>query len=994
MRFRSIPWIVILAGIPAMGDEGFEKHVRPLLIDRCFKCHSSAKVSGGLRLDSREAILKGGDSGPAAISGKPAESLMIAAIEHRGELRMPKEKLPEADITRVKEWVSRGLPFPAASGGTSGVAASHNMTDEHRRWWAYQPVRVTAAPSVRDTSWANNEIDRFILAKLDAQSLSPSRLADKRTLLRRITYDLTGLPPTPQEADAFINDQSPNAFANTVERLLASPAYGERWGRHWLDLVRYADTAGENSDHPAPHAWRYRNWVIDAFNRDQPYDEFVREQLAGDLLATKGPPELYSSRVVATGFLAIARRFGHDTDKDMHLTFEDTIDTIGRAFLGQSIACARCHDHKYDPFTSSDYYALYGILQSTRFPFPGCEFKQPSRDLVPLMPPAEWARSVEPHQKKLAGLEAELKRAVDAMSTRSKTTGTLVAKARKTIAKGEIKDGGQQSIESSTGRPLDPIDVKPGQTIQLSILPLSNHGADSTLVEWQIEELDGKKRRWDLTKDVIDDFLAGNPHGDKYGNARVWWFLDGREHLKLLPEKLRDSSGKTGLNVWRNGDTPSILVNASDKPIAAWTTLPARSLFVHPAPNGPVALAWVSPIEGKVRITGRVADAHPGGPDGVGWVLEHLAIDLTAEAKELAFLGAAHAKLMAQRAEMLANAPRADMAYAVTDGKTENARIHLRGDPEKLGPEVPRRWLTLLGGKPVPTGTGSGRLQLAEWLIDPANGLTARVMVNRIWQHHFGKGLVPTPNDFGTRGQPPTHPELLDRLAAQFVEDGWSIKKMHRRIVLSATYQQAGQARAEAIQRDANNTLNWRFDRRRLSAEELRDSILVSGGKLDRVPGGPHPFPAESTWNFSQHVPFSTFYDSDKRSVYLVTLRNRRHPFLGLFDGADPNASTAVRQTTTVPTQALYFMNDPFVHRQADWLTDRLLLVPDNTARLEELFRILFQRLPVETDRVKAEAFRNRYVATLAENPATAEKAGWAALVRVLISSNEFLHVE
>jgi len=985
---------MILAAIPALGDEGFEKHVRPLLIDRCFKCHSSAKISGGLRLDSRESILKGGDSGPAAISGKPAESLMIAAIEHRGELRMPKEKLPVAQIAHLKEWVARGLPWPAAAVGPSGLASSDNMTDEHRRWWAYQPVRATAAPAVREASGANNEIDRFILAKLEAQRLSPSRPADKRTLLRRITYDLIGLPPTPQEVDAFINDHSPNAFENTVEWLLASPAYGERWGRHWLDLVRYADTAGENSDDPAPHAWRYRNWVIDAFNRDQPYDEFVREQLAGDLLATKGPSELYSSRVVATGFLAIARRFGHDTDKDMHLTFEDTIDTIGRAFLGQSIACARCHDHKYDPFTSRDYYALYGILQSTRFPFPGCEFKQPSRDLVPLMPAAEWARSVEPHQKKLAANDAELKRLTDVMVSKSLTLRTSISKARKRIANGEFKDGGLQNIETPSGKPIEPIDVKPRQAIQLSILPLKNHGADTTLVEWQIEEIDGKKRRWDLTKDVIDDFLAGNPHADKHGNTGVWWFLDGRDTFNPLPEKLRDFSGKPGLNIWRNGDTPSILVNSSEKPIGVWTTLPARSMFVHPAPNGPVAIAWVSPIEGKVRITGRVADAHTGGPDGVGWVLDHLAMDLTVETKELVALGAENARLVALRTALVANAPRQDLAYAVTEGKTENARIHLRGDPEKLGPEVPRRWLSLLGSKPVPAGAGSGRLQLAEWLTDPANGLTARVMVNRIWQHHFGKGLVPTPNDFGTRGQPPTHPELLDRLAAQFVEDGWSIKKIHRRIVLSATYQQAADARADAIERDANNTLYWRFDRRRLSAEELRDSLLVVGGRPDRVPGGSHPFPAESTWNFTQHVPFSSFYDSDKRSVYLVTLRNRRHPFLGLFDGADPNASTATRQTTTVPTQALYFMNDPFVHRQAEMLTDQILLNPDNATRLDDLFRLLFQRLPVEIDRTKADAFRKRYAAAVTESPAIVEKAAWTALVRVLMSSNEFLHVE
>jgi hypothetical protein len=338
---------------------------------------------------------------------------------------------------------------------------------------------------------------------------------------------------------------------------------------------------------------------------------------------------------------------------------------------------------------------------------------------------------------------------------------------------------------------------------------------------------------------------------------------------------------------------------------------------------------------------------------------------------DLLALAAASVKRQAverDRAALVASAPTQDLAFAVTEGTPHDVKMHLRGDPEKPGVVVPRRWLTVFGGEPLPAKAGSGRLELAGWIAAKDNPLTARVMVNRIWLHHFGRGLVKTPNDFGTRGTPPTHPELLDWLAAEFVKDGWGVKKLHKRIMLSATYQQASATRADAVKHDANNDLYWRFDRRRLSAEELRDALLATSGQLDRKPGAAHPFPPEASWNYTQHVPFSTFYDSDKRSVYLVTLRNRRHPFLGLFDGADPNATTPQRQDTTVPTQALYFLNDPFFHAQAEKVARRALEKDDDAARLDELFRLVFQRAPTAKDREVATAFLARYMAALSDS--------------------------
>jgi hypothetical protein len=960
----------------------FESKVRPIFVNHCEKCHGAEKQKGGLRLDSRRGWQTGGDGGPAIRPGKPDESLLVRAVRRTdARLRMPPDReLSAMEIAVLEQWIKNGA-FDPRDGGPERIGGV--SVAEAKKWWSFKPVVRPPVPA----TGASSPIDAFILAKLTERKLALAPPADRRTLIRRATYDLTGLPPSAEEVDAFVNDASADAFAKVVDRLLASPAYGERWGRHWLDLVRYADTAGENSDHPLPHAWRYRNWVIDAINRDRPYDEFLREQLAGDILAARGPADKYADRVVATGFLALARRFGHDIDKDMHLTFEDSIDTIGKAFLGLTLGCARCHDHKYDAVSMKDYYALYGILESTRFAFPGCEPKQQPRDLVPLLPPSEWDRTVKPYRDRVAAVDSELRRVREEQSKiagRSKATGTL-------LAKGEIADGGEQPFADLPRE----IAVRSGQMIRLSVSPLKNHGADSTLVELEVAEIGGKQRHWNLASDVLDSFLAGNPHADGHGNAHVWWFLDTRKGSLPLPEAVRDHAGKPGLGVWRNGDTPSAFVTAGKEPVNAWTRLPPRSVFVHPAADGNVAVGWLSPIDGKVRISGHVKDAHPGGPDGVGWTIESFGGDDRADWNALATASEQRQKLERERAELIVAAPAQPVAFAVTEGTPHDARLHVRGDPERPGHAQPRRWLEVFGGQPVPAGAGSGRLELANWISSRDNPLTARVMMNRIWLHHFGRGLVKTANDFGTRGIAPTHPELLDWLAAEFMDSGWSLKAMHRRIMLSAVYQQSSSVHGRAAADDPGNDFYSRFSRRRLSAEEIRDTLLVAAGRLDRSVAGPHPFPPESTWNFTQHVPFSTFYETDRRSVYLVTLRNRRHPFLGLFDGADPNATTPERQETTVPTQALYFLNDPFFHAQAERLAARALSSADDATRLDELFRLALQRRPTARDREIAAKFLTAYTASLADSRAGERtKAAWAALARIVLAGNEFLYVD
>jgi len=890
--------------------------------------------------------------------------------------------------------------------------------------WAFQPVRRPEIPVIDSPAVvpedgragrrplvssntvppiASSPVDAFILRRVGKAQLAPR--ADKRTLLRRATFDITGLPPTPEELDSFLGDNSPGAFAKVVERLLASPHYGEHWGRKWLDVVRYADTAGENSDHPLPHAWRYRNWVIKTFNDDKPYDEFLREQIAGDLLAGSGPHDQFADRVIATGYLAIARRFGHDIDKDMHLTLEDTIDTLGKSVLGLTLGCARCHDHKNDPVTARDYYGLYGIFESTRFAFPGCEPKQQPRDLVPLWSAEEIAAKRKPFENQLAALDAAIKTLNDQQDGFAMQLRQLATNATALLAKGEFKDGGAQTFATNS-EPLS-LNVKTGEMVQLTVLPRANYGVDTTVIEFNVEEADGQ-RRWNLTTDVVDDFLAGNPHADQLGNAATWCFLDPRKGLQLLPDAVRDHEGKKGLHIWRNGDNPAAFVNSTDQPIKAWTTLPARTFFVHPAPDGPVAVAWLSPVTGAVRLTGRVADGHPGGGDGVAWTLEHSAADFGPGLNQLATQARDLREPLRQRAELKAREPKVPVAYAVVDGKAKNTKLQKRGDPEQLGSEVPRKFLDILGGQTVSTTNQSGRLELAQWLTNPTNPLTARVMVNRIWQGHFGTGLVETPNDFGRQGRPPTHPELLDWLASEFIACGWSVKGMHRLVMATAAYQQssagadvrrltsAGPDQRLLTSPSANRMDITLFPRRRLTAEELRDTLLAVTGELDRTPGEAHPFPPEDKWSYTQHGPFAESYDTLKRSVYVMQKRNRRIPFFALFDGPDPNASTAKRDITTVPTQALYFMNDPFVHARAEKFASRLLKsAPDDRARIDFAYRQLFGRIASNEEQADVAEFLRDHASACADKPADQQSAlGWAAYARVLFGSNELLYLD
>ena len=779
MRVPTTMLVLLLLNSSALADEGFEKNIRPLLVEQCLKCHGPTKQSGGLRLDSRNALLKGGDSGPAAVSGKPEESLLVKAVAYSGELKMPpKGKLADGDAVALSDWIRRGLPWPDSKVAPGGKAKAL-VTDEHRRWWAYQPVRPVAPPAVKNTAWPRSGIDRFILAGLEAKSFPPAPPADKRTLLRRATFDLTGLPPTPEEIVAFLKDDSPQAFARVVDRLLASPAYGERWGRHWLDVVRYADyyqanpkSHGSNHKFELHEAYRYRDWVVSAFNRDLPYDQFVAHQIAGDRLSSATGQSPYVDGLVATGFLSIGSWDHGDADKDKIVSdiVDDQIEVVGKAFLGLTLSCARCHDHKFDPIGTDDYYALAGMFYSTRtLADLGTKGDHTLINRVPLVPADELVK----REAQLVGIkkvEGELRLAA------SRRAASLLA-------------------------PMHPI---------------------------------------------------------------------GIAAVAALPD-----------------DTPNLLQQRD-----------RLTMELLPAP--PLALG--------VSEGGTPGSLYPG---------------------------------------------------------VQDVKLHIRGSYTKLGPVVKRRLPQFFAGTSQPEVKGSGRLGLAQWIAHADNPLTARVMVNRIWQHHFGEGIVRTPSNFGKLGEAPTHPELLDWLAVQFIQDGWSVKAMHRRIMLSATYQQGSVIPKDLAAKDADNRLFGRFSPRRLEAEAIRDAMLSVSGQLDLTPGGP----ALADVNIK------------RRSLYVSTTRWDRSNYSTLFDAANPDQAVEKRGGSTVAPQALFLLNNPFAQAQAKHLAARLKsAATDDPARVRLAYELLFAR-PPKDDELRLGL---RFLASVS----------WDEYAHALLCSNEFVFID
>ena len=824
-----------LQGVPPITEqtEFFESKVRPLLVHKCYQCHSDqAKILySNLRVDGRVALLDGGTRGPAIVPGDPDASQLIQAVRYENLKMPPAGRLSGDQIETLVKWVGMGAPWPDLQ-VAGGVKTSDGQTNlaASRSHWAWQPVQEVFPPLVRDKTWPADPIDNFILKKLEAEDLPPSSEADRYTLLRRVYFDLIGLPPEPEDIESFVTDDSELAFEKVVDHLLKSPGFGERWGRHWLDLTSYADSLGQGRRIPAREAWRYRDYVINAFNSDKPYNRFVQEQISGDVLPWKTDAER-REQLVATGFLAIGPWAVVDSDKEkLRMDVVDhQLDTVGRALQGLTLGCARCHDHKFDPIPTREYYALAGIFRSTRTLNGRMSggFSDVNRVLLPETP-------------------SELRKRALATEEYQKTLDRFLNE--------------YEAVESEKKRLTD----------QQKALEEAETEAKEAL-EKELKEIDKKLK-------------------------------EAKDRIRLLE-------------------------------------------FRRPAPP---------------------------------------------------------------------------MAIAVQDRAVpKDCRVNIGGDPHNLGEEVPRGFLTV--ASPAQAGRidshrnlkglyegfqkSSGRLELAEWLIDPQNRLLARVMVNRIWHHLFGAGLVRTVDNFGAGGEPPSHPELLDYLATRFVELGWSVKGMIREIVLTRTYRQASSHNLKGHEVDPDNRLLWRANRQRLEAESYRDSVLAISGALDRTRGGP-TLPLDIPESITLGFPTALTQDAkvndkflNRRTIYLPSVRKNQLPqldLLNLFDFPDPDQTIGARSVTTVPTQTLYLMNSPFLREQA-LLTARTLLEaggPDDKTRVSDFFLQALNRPATKQEVDHALDFIAKFeekLGRLPEAPENPRLKAWARYCHSVFASNEFL---
>ena len=862
------------------GIEFFEKKVRPLLAENCYSCHGAKKQSAGLRLDTAAGIKQGADNGAVIVPGDPAKSRLIAAVRREGDYPMPpKGPLAPDAVAVLTEWVKLGAPYPAA------LAVQGNA--DPRKHWAFQPVRRPAVPELKNPrSQIINPIDAFVLAKLQEKGLTPAPSADKRTLIRRAYFDLIGLPPIAEEVEAFEKDKSPEAYEQLIDRLLASPHYGERWGRYWLDIARYADTKGyvfqELRDFP--FAWTYRDYVIRSFNEDKPFDRFSIEQLAADKLDLGDDKR----SLAAMGYLTLGRRFLNNT----HDIIDDRIDVVTRGMMGITVTCARCHDHKFDPIPIADYYSLYGVFASSVEP------KE-----LPLIGEVERTPEVIAFEKEVAkrtaAYEMEVKKRFDAAIKKLRTPESIAAHIR-------------AAFESKRLRP---------------------------------DELRGFARQRDLSSFVLErwrDFID-----EQVKKQSPMFSLLAALHE--IPEKDFEAKATGVIDGFGK---------RARKPVP-------ESVLV--ALNG--AKSFRLAVEGVAQVL--VEDRETAS----GLAPLDLAVEDFPRFQNRADrdqLRALQKKIDAFMANSPAAPPR---AHVLVDAlRPFDPVVFLRGNPGNRGPNVPRRVPEIVAGpdrKPF-TG-GSGRLELAKSIASPDNPLTARVFVNRVWIGHFGQGLVRTPSDFGVRSDPPTHPELLDWLATEFMQDGWSVKQLHKLIMMSATYRQASTAPAAVLQADPDNRLLARQNRRRLDFESMRDSLLRVAGRLDATIGGrpvdlfQAPFPT-----------LRTVYGKIDRSNFPGTFRS--------FDVASPDQHSPQRFQTTVPQQALFLLNSPFVVEQAKALAKRASGKTD-ADRIRSLYRLALGRDPTAEELKLGLEF-------IAGAESKKDFGPWEQYAQVLLMSNEFMFVD
>ena len=1000
-----VPVAVPVPVSSAQGLEFFEKNIRPVLVAKCYECHSAEakvkkKLKGDLFADTREGLLSGGESGAAVVPGLPAKGLLMKAIRHTDpDMKMPpKEKLPDDVVANFAKWIEMGAPDPREGAKAASAKRVINL-DEGRQWWSFRPLKSVALPEVKNASWIRTPVDRFILAKQEAAGIVPSVAVSREKLIRRAFYDLTGLPPTPEEVDAFVKDSTPDAYEKLIDKLLASERYGERWARHWLDVARYAESGGYEFDGYRNGAYHYRDWAIRAFNADMPYNEFIREQIAADKLK----PNDYDA-ASATGFLVAGPYPGQTTAKTLEKIrydqLDDMISTIGSSMLGLTMGCVRCHDHKYDPLPQKDYYGIAAALGRTvqgdikidrQFDETQrklAEFEKnvaPLREAVKKYDNTEFNANFEKWRKtempKLAFSVPTAWHVFDVLSVEAKTAHldttldglvlyasnkaaddlyTIKARSHQPGVRAFRLDAFADKSLPSNGpglsdngnfvlgdfkviaKPLDPKDKSKPVTLKLTPVkatfeqagyPLSAAVDNSPTSGWAVAPNMGK-----------DHAAIFGIEGDFAG------FEGGTEYEFQLRFSGYFELGKMSLS-FCTGKTPASIEAAAE----SQDLLEIETLLKT---NGAKP---IDPIRPALSQFFRRFD-----PKAVKAIKELQDMEQKKPKPELT--------------EIYTTKPGGEDVYLLRRGEVDNKDA-------KSAPTFLQVLETSSDNKLwFPQPTVDPRVALATWLTDSEHGagsLLARVMVNRLWKHHFGRGIVGTPNDFGAKGEAPTNPELLDYLANELIRGGWKLKPLHRTIMLSAAYREGADVNKENLRRDPDNKYLWQRPARRLEAEAIRDAILTIGGKLDTKMYGPAINEVESP----------------RRSVYLRVRRSELIPFLTLFDAPEPTQSIGDRGATTVPTQALTMMNSPFVRDMANRLAKQ---VYSGTATLDQAldraYRIALSRSPTPREREKMKAFyakQEQFFAVEAKSvtPQVKEQAFTETCV-VLLALNEFVYVD
>lgn len=926
-------WLVVVGiGVSCVGSlaadeldpasiEFFEAKVRPVLVNHCYQCHSdeaakAGKLKGGLLLDTRAGVEKGGDQGPVIAPGKPNESSLVTSVRYTDEnLQMPpKERLSDEQVAILEKWVAMGAPDPR-----DGVASSKRVIDldAERKQWAFQPPVKHAPPNVADVSWPKHPLDFFVLAAMEKHNLHPVRPATKRELIRRATFDLIGLPPSPEECEAFEQDTDPGAYEKLINRLLDSPHYGERWGRYWLDVARYADDQGNSFLTPTPAAYRYRDWVVDALNRDMPYDEFLQLQIAGDELP--GPATDYVTRLAGLGFQGLGPQFrkgaaGEAKAKADEL--EDRVDTLSRGILGLTVSCARCHDHKFDPIPTRDYYSLAAAYNG-----------------------AEWSdrmlaapEVVETHRRWIEQVAQQKASLNKWKEDQARQLGRLALEKADAYAISASK----MSVLRSHKLPLD--EAAFARQVGLELYFLNR---------WvKVLEEPGEEP---ILKGLRDAAMQANASGSVATSDAMRQQVEALKNIVL-----------TSLEALKTSEQPSADPSQKPAPLAADQDRVLNVLWKDA--KAPFFVA-------ENDLTGLLAEA---------------------QKQQLA-------ELQAQLNTLTETPPPSGPLMPSVRGGAQPMQVFIRGNPEKLGEQAPPGFLRVLskpeeqsGGKPFT------RLDLAKAIVHRENPLTARVLVNRVWHYHFGRGIVPTLSNFGKLGSPPTHPELLDTLAVQFMEAGWSLKWLHREIMLSTTYQLSSAQDTDNIATNPGNEYLWRMTPRRLDIEAWRDAMLSVAGKLDPQVGGPSI--NQSDPGVKEVAGFNFFTrlngfeadnpDGRRRTLYTVISRYAPNATLTLFDFPEPNVTSDQRNVTTVPQQQLFVLNSPFIFEMSREFSRRLEKAAGNDQdRLRLGWQLAYGREPTAEEIAVATEFLETPM-----EPTNADRLNrWEQLSHALLASNEFM---